>query len=154
MGFGEGDYRGGVSFSSCHIKGLNCLHGLLMLILIIFLEVFARFLFSFLCSSFSLSLSSPPYSIRSSWARDQIWARFAIYAAAEAKSDPLCRARDWVCILALLRHCQSCCATVGTPRFLHCEVTFIPPLYTLFFGCKSQSHTRGVCVCRKLTSIS
>ena len=30
----------------------------------------------------------------------------------------LCQAREWTCVLALQRHLQSCCTTVGTPAIV------------------------------------
>ena len=61
----------------------------------------------------------PPSGMWSSWARDQIRATVATYAAAAAMPDPLTHCAGpgiWTCVLALQQHRPSLYTTVGTPN--------------------------------------
>ena len=44
--------------------------------------------------------------------------------------NPVCWARDRICIPALPRHCRSCCTTAGTPRLYFFFFPSVNPTYT------------------------
>ena len=92
------------------------------------------FFFSFLILfCFVLFLFWLPPSIWSSWARDQIQDAVVTYTAAVAMLDPLnplCRARDWACVLVLQRCCWSHWTTAGTTRACVLNHYSLQPLWS------------------------
>lgn len=64
----------------------------------------------------SFFLSWPPWGMWSSLAKDQMWATVATCVEHTRSFNPLYQGQDQICVPALQRCLQSCCAIPGTPQ--------------------------------------